>query len=74
MSYEQPDDIPVEQTNNALIWHHTSEVIRELENELKLVGLKLIVHKYFKNEYYSIDPFANKCRPLVQRTNPVLGS
>jgi hypothetical protein len=66
MSYEKPDEIPKEQINNAIIWHTTSEVIRELSDELKKVGLTLHIHHYFKNEYCGNRPYNCSCPHWIQ--------
>jgi hypothetical protein len=51
MSYDNPDDIPESQINNAQIWHNTAEVVRILDLELRTLGLRLEMYRYAKNEY-----------------------
>jgi hypothetical protein len=59
MSYDKPEFIPDSQIDDAIIWHNTSEVLRELSNELSKFGLTFRVHKYYKNEYCGNRP--EKC-------------
>jgi hypothetical protein len=53
MSYENPDQVPVEQevSNNAIIYSNTISNIGELDTELNKIGLKLSQTKLYKNEY-----------------------
>ncbi len=51
MSYDEPDKVPLDQQNDAVIWHTTSETVRELSDELRHIGLKMSVYEYYKNEY-----------------------
>lgn len=50
MSYEKPDKIPSDQ-NDLYITLHTTDLVRGLELELSLVGLRIAAIAYFKNEY-----------------------
>ena len=50
MSYEKPDVIP-EQQNQLHITLHTMDLVRDLDLELNLVGLRIEHIAYFKNEY-----------------------
>ena len=46
MSYEKPDEIPEQQLSDACIWHTTGQVIRDLDNELRALCLRMTVYKY----------------------------
>lgn len=50
MSYKKPDEIP-EKQNQIYITLHTIDVVRQLEHELQLVGLRIASVTYYKNEY-----------------------
>lgn len=50
MSYQKPDEIPEEQ-NDICRTLHTADLVRNLDGELRLVGLCLTSVRYFKNEY-----------------------
>ena len=60
MSYEKPEAVP-ENQNDVYQILHTTDVVRELERELNLVGLTLDSVNYYKNEYCGDRPDNCSC-------------